>query len=239
MSRQFDIHLTDPPWPYNNRRLTRCDGGKSTFGIGASGRYHCLSLGELAEIRMEDLGKANSVMAMWVTVPFLHEGMHLLEQWGYRNLHSVMVWVKVYKKSLSPVFGPGHYFRCNSELVLLGMKGKVEIQNNSLSQFISKKDCREFVAVTGEEDSFFEIRKGEAIDADYLYSPSFPSITIISPLKKHSEKPKIHDLLTALFGDLPDKVETFAREEYPGWVTTGFDSDGKDIRDFIKECKDE
>ncbi len=54
-----------------------------------------------------------------------------------------------------------------------------------------------------------------------------------TPIEKHSKKPGIvHDRIVQLVGDVP-RCELFARRESPGWVCTGLDLDGVDVREFL------
>jgi len=56
---------------------------------------------------------------------------------------------------------------------------------------------------------------------------------IFAKRKKHSRKPGVtRKRIEKLYGDLP-RIELFATESCPGWVSTGFDVDGVDIRDFL------
>jgi len=49
---------------------------------------------------------------------------------------------------------------------------------------------------------------------------------VLAPRGAHSEKPAIfRTLITDLLGDRP-RVELFARQQTPGWVTMGIDADG-------------
>lgn len=68
-------------------------------------------------------------------------------------------------------------------------------------------------------------------------SASVHSVVMNSILKPHSRKPQVvRDRIVELFGNLP-RVEFFARkgDEDNGWVQTGLEMDGKDVRDFIDE----
>jgi N6-adenosine-specific RNA methylase IME4 len=59
------------------------------------------------------------------------------------------------------------------------------------------------------------------------------SSVIISPQLKHSQKPaKARERIVQLYGDLP-RVELFARETAPGWISIGDGIDGQDIREVL------
>lgn len=56
---------------------------------------------------------------------------------------------------------------------------------------------------------------------------------ICAPRMRHSAKPpETRDRIVRLCGDLP-RVELFAREKCPGWVSLGYDIDGQDLRQSI------
>ena len=53
---------------------------------------------------------------------------------------------------------------------------------------------------------------------------------IISPRLRHSAKPpEVRDRIVSLMGDLP-RIELFARETCPGWISIGNEITGNDIR---------
>lgn len=55
------------------------------------------------------------------------------------------------------------------------------------------------------------------------------------PRGKHSCKPPlVRDLIVEWSGDRP-RIELFARQKTPGWDAVGYDIDGKDIQQSIKE----
>lgn len=56
---------------------------------------------------------------------------------------------------------------------------------------------------------------------------------IMSPIRKHSEKPpEARDRIVELCGDIP-RIELFARHKILGWDCLGNDVDGRDIRESI------
>jgi N6-adenosine-specific RNA methylase IME4 len=56
-----------------------------------------------------------------------------------------------------------------------------------------------------------------------------PSSIIQGARREHSAKPEhLHDLLNGMFPHLPRKLEMFAREQRPGWVTWGNDAEVQD-----------
>ena len=59
-----------------------------------------------------------------------------------------------------------------------------------------------------------------------------------SPIRRHSAKPpEVRDKIVQLMGDVP-RLELFAREEAPGWDSTGLETDGQDIRHVLAQLAD-
>ena len=62
---------------------------------------------------------------------------------------------------------------------------------------------------------------------------------IEAPVERHSKKPDIvRDKIVELMGELP-RAELFARQRYDGWVCLGNEIDGLDIREAIKQVKED
>ena len=62
---------------------------------------------------------------------------------------------------------------------------------------------------------------------------------IEAPVERHSKKPDIvRDKIVELMGNLP-RAELFARQRYDGWVCLGNEIDGLDIREAIKQVKED
>jgi len=56
---------------------------------------------------------------------------------------------------------------------------------------------------------------------------------IMSRRQRHSRKPGVtRKRIVKLYGDVP-RIELFATQRSPGWASTGYDVDGKDIRTFL------
>lgn len=58
---------------------------------------------------------------------------------------------------------------------------------------------------------------------------------IFAPRRKHSQKPDIaRDKIIQLVGNLP-RIELFATKNTNGWDSIGYEIDGRDIRDVLRE----
>lgn len=116
MSGKYGVLLADPPWAYRN-------GGNGA----ARNHYGLLSLGDLERLPVAPLGKADSVLFLWSTWPFLAEAMRLIPAWGYEFV-SGLPWVKLAAPRgdgiLKPTYGTGYWVRGCSEPLLIARRGK-------------------------------------------------------------------------------------------------------------------
>src|SRR6187549_3462787 len=110
---KFDVVVIDPPWKYNKKET----GG--TLTSGAATKYPVLSFKELVELHplITKISKDDSVIFLWVTNPFIKEGLSLVDWYGF-EYKTLITWVK------TSTFGLGYWYRGNTEHIILGTKGK-------------------------------------------------------------------------------------------------------------------
>jgi N6-adenosine-specific RNA methylase IME4 len=80
---KYQVIYADPPWPYDN----------SGLGGSAESHYPTMSLDELAKLDIVSLTGDNGVLFLWVTSPFLPEGLKLCQNWGFQYKSS-FIWIK-------------------------------------------------------------------------------------------------------------------------------------------------
>ena len=132
-NKKYEIIYADPPWKYNRN-----------VGEGiAKEEYSVMDLDSIKEYLNEKkiLPEDNSVLFLWVTFPMLKEGLEVMEYWGFKYKTCGFNWIKL-NKNRKPFFGIGHYTKSNSELCLIGIKGKgLTILDDTISQIImTQKD---------------------------------------------------------------------------------------------------
>ncbi len=127
--KKYNIIYADPPWTYTgwrkgNRSVTR--------------HYSTMKKEEI--INMKDTIKAisdeNCIIFLWVTFPCLNEGLQVMKEWGFKYKTCGFNWIKRNKKSDTWFFGLGFWTRANSEICLIGIKGKIERKSSKVSQII-------------------------------------------------------------------------------------------------------
>jgi len=83
-----------------------------------------MDLQEIIELPIPKLAAAKSHLYLWVPNALLHEGLKVMEAWGF-TYKSNLVWYKVRKDGGPDGRGVGFYFRNVTELVLFGVRGKM------------------------------------------------------------------------------------------------------------------
>ena len=112
--KKYQIIYADPPWQYKkatvppNRKIEN--------------HYPTMPIDDILKLNIPS--EKNCILYLWVTYPFLKEGLQVIDSWGF-NYKSCMIWDK-------EIIGCGYWFRGQHELLLVGVKGKVKSPPNSL-----------------------------------------------------------------------------------------------------------
>ena len=120
---KYQVIYADPPWQYDN----------SGLGGSAESHYPTLPGRELEVLedsdsrQVTDLPGDNAVLFLWVTSPFLPEGLELCEAWGF-DYKTNFVWIK--DKS---TYGKlGFYTYSQHEFMFVATKGACLPRSGSL-----------------------------------------------------------------------------------------------------------
>lgn len=123
LKNRADIILTDFPWGagiYGKR-----NNPNTKFGGGAEGHYKTMSMQEILDFKSEidKVADKDCMLLQWVTAPALKFGVEVMQHFGFEYKTIGMTWIKVSKEG-TPRILPSYYFGSNTELLLLGIKGK-------------------------------------------------------------------------------------------------------------------
>lgn len=168
---KFSIITIDPPWRYGNWTKSKNGAAKS--------QYSCLSVEDLCNLSINDIADENCALFMWITHPKMVEGVHnkLFDAWGFRPVSTAFTWVKTNKDG-SEYCGIGFYTRGNSELCLLGLKGKMKVIHKDVRQVIISPRTRHSAKPN------HEVRKR----IERLFGSNHNKIDIFSRIKEKKEK---------------------------------------------------
>ena len=125
---EYKIIYADPPWNYDDQ------GCRGTMAHHYSG----MSVDDIKALPVRNLAADDAVLFIWVTYPFLREGLDVIEAWGFKYKTIAFQWVKTYPSG-SDFFGLGRWTRGNTEPCLLGVKGKPKRCDSGISQIIRSR----------------------------------------------------------------------------------------------------
>ena len=140
---KYNIVYADPPWSYSDKSLHK--GGAARY-------YSTMGLDSICSLPVESIVDDNCALFLWVTFPHLNNAFKVINSWGFKYKTIAFNWVKKNKKSDSLFWGMGHYTRSNSEICLLGLRGKLKRVNSDVHSVLIDK-------VTQHSKKPFEIKK--------------------------------------------------------------------------------
>ena len=120
----FSIIYADCPWAYN------VAGGRGA----ADTHYGTMSLSELCLLPVEKLAADDAALFLWATWPTLLDAFAVMKSWGFQYKNCALSWVKTNKLQPTPFVGLGHWTRGNTEICLLGVRGKPERMDAAVQQ---------------------------------------------------------------------------------------------------------
>ena len=116
-NKKYNIIYADPPWQY-----------QESWGNGQVG-YKTMSINDIKDIPVQNILEDKAHLYLWVTNPFLREGIEVCESWGF-DYKTLITWVKTYKDG-TPEMGMGYYFRGCTEHIIFGVKNKMKCINKT------------------------------------------------------------------------------------------------------------
>lgn len=122
--RRYQIIYADPPWSYTEN-----------WGNGAvHHHYDSMSISQLKALPVGALADDNCHLYLWVTNPFIQEGLDLVKVWGF-EYKQLITWVKTNKDGTTRM-GLGYYFRGVTEHCIFAVKGKLPRINKSIKNIV-------------------------------------------------------------------------------------------------------
>jgi N6-adenosine-specific RNA methylase IME4 len=129
--------LADPPWTF--RVWTDSEKAHGS----ASAHYNTMSADELKALDVGSLAAPDCTLFMWICWPNLIESLELLTEWGFEYKTCAFSWIKgdasqieFFHDEVKPYMGLGYWTRANSEVCLLGTRGKPKRLNADVRQAI-------------------------------------------------------------------------------------------------------
>ena len=133
-NKKYSIIYADPPWKYKDT----ASAGKR----GAVFKYPVMDLEEIKALPVKEISADNSILFMWVTLPFLDSFLEVVNAWGFTYKTVAFIWVKKYFGTDKLFLGMGRWTRSNAEICILATKGRPKRINAGIRQVIIS-DIRE------------------------------------------------------------------------------------------------
>jgi N6-adenosine-specific RNA methylase IME4 len=131
------VVLADPPWHFKVRSL-------KGEGRSACQHYSVPTFDELAALPVNKIASPDCWLFLWCTGPHLPHGLRLMESWGFAYSGVGFTWVKLNPSGVGFHVGLGFTTRKNTEVCLLGRRGKPGR---------NAKDVRELIVAPRREHS--------------------------------------------------------------------------------------
>lgn len=109
MRGPYDIILADPPWKFTSNSA-------KNPGKNAMAHYDCMPRAEIDALPVAEIAAKDALLLLWVTVPFLDQGLVTAKAWGFKYVSEIM-WAK-------DRIGTGFWVRNRHEAVLICKRGK-------------------------------------------------------------------------------------------------------------------
>ena len=116
----FGAILVDPPWDFR----VWSDKGK-----GRSPKYSTMSFESLLSLPVTDKAAPDAALFLWAVDSHLQQASALIDAWGFVYKTVAFVWGK-------PSIGLGYWSRKQTELCLLGTRGKPKRHSGGVRQLI-------------------------------------------------------------------------------------------------------
>ena len=181
---------------------------RRTVGQGVvSKKYETMEDKDIYELPISELANTNCALICWITFPKIIEGVTAIQRWGFEIKTLFASWIKINKN--------------------FDLSQQSFLPYDSIPSFFgigsyTRSNCEVcLLAIKGNMHQFVKRNNISSI--------------VFAPITNHSEKPKeVRNMITDLFGDLP-RIELFATQKHEGWDSIGYEIDGKDINESLKE----
>lgn len=132
--QHFRCISADPPWRY--RTWSETNQHKS-----ASKHYDLMTTEAIAQMPVSDLATDDCVLFLWAINPMLPHALEVMDAWGFKYSTVAFTWAKTTTKTQftwAPKWhiGLGHWTRANTELCLLGTRGKPKRNAKDVRQLL-------------------------------------------------------------------------------------------------------
>lgn len=134
---KYRVILADPPWGF------QCWDGKDkkVASRGSATPYDTMEMDEIAALPVSEIAAPDCVLFIWIVWPTMPEALKVMDAWGFAYKTCAFTWLKadpyrMWTLEEDVYMGLGYWTRANSEVCLLGTRGKTRRRDNSVRQGI-------------------------------------------------------------------------------------------------------
>lgn len=113
----FRCILTDPPWRY----ASWSPKGELR---GAVQHYNVMMLKDICELPVRDIADTECWLFLWAITSMIPQAYEVMDAWGFSNSGIAFTWAKLNASGEGYFMGLGQTTRKNTEICLLGRRGK-------------------------------------------------------------------------------------------------------------------
>lgn len=107
--------------------------------------YPTMTTADLCRLNVPGIAAPNSILLLWATWPKLQDALDVMKAWGFEYKTCYKLWRKVTNAG-APVMGCGWWTRGNSEMLLVGARGRKQasrvLRRNVRTEFTHPKTGR-------------------------------------------------------------------------------------------------
>jgi N6-adenosine-specific RNA methylase IME4 len=120
---KYSVILADPPWQYKQpvARIRK--------------HYTLMDTADICALPVAEMAAKDCALFLWATFPQLPQALDVMKDWGFEYQGEAFTWIKLNRDG-SPFMGCGSVTRKNSEVCLLGSRGKVRAKAHNISSVL-------------------------------------------------------------------------------------------------------
>lgn len=130
----FGVIYADPPWDLKAGRNARHPATK----------YKVMGIKAIEAMPVREIRSPDCLLFMWTTSPFLELSFRVMKAWGFRYSAIGFTWVKLWPREADALMfddksfamGTGFTTRKNTELCLIGKRGKPKRHDKGIRELI-------------------------------------------------------------------------------------------------------
>lgn len=126
---KYSLIYADPPWSYGDKM--------SGHSFSLDHEYHTMTNEDIYALgeAIKEMCEKDATLFLWVTSPFLREGLETIDRWGFRFKTVAFCWSKLTKNG-KKVSNLGRWTMGNVELCLLAVKGHPKRVTKNVKQLV-------------------------------------------------------------------------------------------------------